>query len=400
MRMNCQGSRKLAACAASLIFTVELVFPALATEPRIAVAVSKQRVAKGEPLEIIITYENIPDGGGLVVSVVPNIPQEQQTKMNAYGGLVMLHPEPIAGSGQHVVHWDTNKFGCAPADAAMWCDGFEIGQYRASATAYDTPKFSILGWPGGSPKQIAIAKSEAFEVSGAPDLNRMTRSLDEAASSFLASELGLHGVGESLTPYLDTSADIGNRWFHGWCKTYTTKRPFAGEITSCLPSDVVGPFGVNVRRSMHEAVALGNVRTVPGILTYEKALARAREIADAPYAARIKAEEPVTFESKTEYDEDGIGHRVGDNVNQWHRRGASFELSSGVTGWQFHPQDDAWQFVIYEIQAGGLEDLPERFADNVMVRVELSGRGCLIEVRPYKGQFSEDAGKTPCPQSP
>ena len=80
----------------------------------------------GDHQQITIAYAGVPEHAGLVVSVVPDIPESEFEKHGVYGGLLVLHPVPISGSGLHTIEWDTKNIGCAPTDMPMWCAALVI----------------------------------------------------------------------------------------------------------------------------------------------------------------------------------------------------------------------------------------------------------------------------------
>lgn len=352
----------------------------------------------GDPVQINISYGGVPEGAGLVVSVVPDLPEFDYEKYGVYGRLLVLQPVPISGSGHHTVDWDTKNVGCDPVDAPMWCPSFQIGRYRIKAEAYDTSLFPLLGMVPRTtdPLSLAVSQSQAFEVVGEPDMAPLILGLDQAAIGYLAEAAGV-GPG-AVTKHVDTTSELQSR--SGMlCKSYTAKRPFAGGVSACIPADVVGPFGVHRHRVMHEGKAdlAPSIGPAPGVVPYDQALAKARGLADGPYQKIINAQEDARFSVRTQRGTDGIGRPAGDNVNSWIRRGWGYDLSAGVSGWEYRAQDDAWIFVIYEVQAGGSSATPDRFADQVMVRVEHDGRACVVRTVPYKGSFEIDDSTKACP---
>jgi hypothetical protein len=245
-------------------------------------------------------------------------------------------------------------------------------------------------------------------VTGSINFARYRYLLDGAASAFLAKNMqlasaGVRGLGGGDTgPYLEARGGI-TRAPEGYCATYEGKTPFVGQVTACIPASVVGPYGVHPSR-VHRAVhvtATSRIATKPGLHSYKGALAQARPLADAPHVERLKMESlPTMFAPLYRYGADGVGRHVGDDVNSWGRGGRAHNErvhAGGVTNWSFDVVASAWVFVIYQIKAGGRETDADRFADNVIVRVERTGKACVIETRPYKSPFPEDVGNRSCP---
>jgi hypothetical protein len=382
---------------------------AWAEAPTLAVShTASERIAKGTPIQISIDYQNAPDDAGLVVWLVPDVPEAEYQTIGRYPALLVLGPIKLKGSGRHVMDWNGRDIGCAPMDAPMWCADDILGRYRFEAALYETSNFSLLGMMARQlPKALVRNRSSAFEATGTIDIGRYRSLFDAPASQYLADRLNLHsagvpGLGNGNTELYLKARDGITLGAEGYCAIYDGKSPFAGQVKVCFSASLVGPYGVNwsqIHRDLRVAET-SEMATEPGLLPYKDALARARPLADAPYVARLKMESlPLMFSPLFGVGAD-VGRRVGDNVNSWGRGGTAHNervQGAGVTTWSFDVGASAWVFVIYQIKYGGRETDPDRFADNVMVRVEPTGKACVIETRPYKAPFSERAAVTPCP---
>ena len=189
----------------------------------------------GDHQQITIAYAGVPEHAGLVVSVVPDIPESEFEKHGVYGGLLVLHPVPISGSGLHTIEWDTKNIGCAPTDMPMWCAALQIGRYRIKAEAFNASSFNLLGmFPGTTkPQSIFVAQSQSFTISGEPDLSPVIRNLDQAAFEFFAEAAGVPSLQIDQSGYLDTTGTL-QTYYWTFCKLYKAKRPFSGEIRACM----------------------------------------------------------------------------------------------------------------------------------------------------------------------
>ena len=72
---------------------------------------------------------------------------------------------------------------------------------------------------------------------------------------------------------------------------------------------------------------------------------------------------------------------------------ATTYLSTGVTNWVYRADGRYWLFIIFEIKAGGQENGPDRFADNVLVKVGNSSEACVVKTVGYHEALNVDIFK-------
>lgn len=367
---------------------------ALAQVPTLAVYhTAPERVAKGSPIQVLIDYQNVPKGAGLVIRVAPDVPVAEQKELGVGPAALVLQPISLSGSGRQVIEWNGKDLGCAPIDVPSWCPAFEVGRYRFEVALYSTAEFGLMGLGAALPELLTQNHSSAFDVSGSIDVERFRHLLTSTAINFLAKSMHLHSAGVrglwggDPDLYLKARGDI-SQGPEGYCATYEAKIPFTGQVTTCIPMSVVGPYGVHPAR-VHQALqvtASSRIAMRPGLLSYSDALAQARQLADAPYVARLKMESMPLM--------------LGEGGNSWGRGGRTHNqhiLAGGVTNWSFDVAASAWVFIIRQIKAGGQQADPDRIADKVIVRVERTGKVCVVETRSYNSPLPEGAASRPCP---
>jgi hypothetical protein len=388
------------AIASLLCMVMPMMSPAQAAPVLTITVPGPGPFATGTTLQLAVDYADVPAGAALVVRVEADLSPGEQHTEGAAGGVLMLVPAAVEGSGRHEIIWQNQRLGCAPTDAPMWCRTHLTGRYKLVATLYNRRDFSILGWPSRNvpPVIIASAATPAFLIDGEPDLTPLSQQLRGFALLNLMAQMGFHDQGVDIGGYLDQGTPL-SRDTGGFTQKFTANPPFAGEITVRVAPAVVGPYGVRNSRLYDPSyrTITGTLITQPGLVPYAQAAKTAEQLARTPYLSRVR------FPAQPGVGETGFDGR-GD-FQEWSTRNpdASAYLSSGVQWWAFRAPKTGeqgpgyWLFIIYAMKAGGSEGLSDPFADQVLVRVEAAGKACKIATAPYKTGFPRALTDNPDP---
>ena len=364
------------------------------TAAAVRVEPARSSTPKGSELSFAVEHRNLPAGAGLVLTLVRDVPEGQAHGYAGATGPLMLEPLAVSGSGRTEFRWNGREVGCAPTDFPTWCP-VEVGRYRVQATVIDRTDVGLVGWPDQRPRTVlAQSLSSPFLITGEADLGPLQTTLLGAAMQHVADRLFAaqrlsavappHQIGRSLRPLGPV-----RRTSAGLCSEFEAVAPFAGRLTACLPAGSLSEAGLRVQRA--EAKVSGDVSWARGVLPYGQAEAAALAVADAAYLPRVRFRNQPTPEQ--------LGLPPGVDFQAWSRTnpGASTYLSSQAGEWTWRADLNAWAIVISEIMAGGRDDAPGRFADNVLVRVDQSGRACVVKAVPYKSSLGLDIAKDPLP---
>ena len=364
------------------------------TSPAVRVEPARASTAKGSELSFTVEHRNLPAGAGLVLTLVRDVPDGQAHGYQGATGPLMLAPLAISGGGPTEFRWNGREVGCAPTDFPTWCP-VEIGRYRVQATVLDRTDVGLVGWPDRRPRTVlAQSLSSAFLITGEPDLAPLQTTLLGAAVQHVADRLFAeqgwslaapgHPIGRSLRP-------LGSvrRTGAGLCSDFEAAAPFTGRLTACVPPGSLSEAGLRVQRA--EAKVSGEVAWAPGVVPYGQARAAALALADAAYLPRVRFRDQPTREQ--------IGAPPGVDFAAWSRANpnASTYLNSQVGEWVYRADLNAWAMIVSEIMAGGQDGAPGRFADNVLVRVDRTGRACVVKAVPYKSPLGVDIAEDPLP---
>ncbi len=322
-----------------------------------------------KPINIKYQIANIPSGSGIVLILVRDVPASERWKYYGPTGPLMLRPEPISGAGEKSFKWNGKEVGCAPTDAPMWCQGIEPGSYYITAKIYNRNDFSILGWPDNSPKEIiAEDQTPSFTIEGEVNLKPLTDKLTASVEDFVKEKFQFYSFGGTQVSSLYLKAGKIFKQKDEYCIIFDLLPPFEGQIKACSP--LYGGYD--------EITVSGTPSYAQGVLAYSEALKKAHEVADAPYLSRVKFDHQPTME------EAGYNWESSSSFTEWSQQNpdATTYLSSGVTNWAYR-NDGYWVFILYETKAGGQATGPDRFAYNVLVRVDNKGNSCVVKTSPY-----------------
>jgi hypothetical protein len=340
-------------------------------------------VPKGQSLTVIIDHANLPSGAGLVLSVEPQGTSGPQPNSHLVGSVIVLRPHMLSGSGQWTYLWNQQRLGCAPTDIPKWCDSLEIGRYRLVARAYDRADFAVLGWADRPEKSLlAEAVSAEFTVTGTADLRPLDAALTDRLVTEFVRQTGVHSAGVDVSPYLNTTTPLA-RVDGRWCKTLHALQPFIGHISVCVPSAIVGDFGVDrtALTTVNKLTPLGGIGFAPGVVPYRVASARAVQAVETVYLKRVK------FRAQPSMADLGVPSGADFQVWSQQNPDASTYLSAGVSEWAYRANDKVWLFTIFAVKAGGSDTGPDRFADAILVRADANGKTCVVATVPYKTAF-------------
>ena len=346
-------------------------------------------IKKGSGMQIHWSVNNIPAGSSIGFFVVRNLPREEWSKHFGVTGALALKAENVDGSTRGVFNWNGQSVGCAPTDFPMFCKGVEPGEYLIKAVIYnqaDAPL--VIGFPPQNyrgPTIIADAQSAPFIVTGPYNLDSLKNNLTGAAVNKVQKTLVAYAfAGTHLEQYVKMRGDVSGPDANGiYCATFDLLPPVSGTLTSCGPN-LYDPNAI---------IVSGDVQFAGDTLSYADAKKAAHKVSAPPYTSRVK------FDHQPSMQEAGYtGAGYSDYLTgfyEWSKEypDATTYLSTGVTNWVYRADGRYWLFIIFEIKAGGQENGPDRFADNVLVKVGNSSEACVVKTVGYHEALNVDIFK-------
>ena len=329
---------------------------------------------KGNSTAISWQVNNIPSGSSLGLFLVHNTSQQDAWKLPGVTGPLTLKAQNVSGTMSGTTRWDGNSVGCAPTDFPMFCTGVEPGEYRIDAAIYDQSDsalvsgFPIPGYKG--PNVVVKGSSAPFTISGSYNLDPLKGRLLGAAANKVKEAMSAYGyAGTQIEQYVKMRGDLSGPNASGnYCATFDVQPPMTGVLTACGSLSYDTP------------TVTGDVQVASNTLTYADAEKKAHAVADPPYLSRVRFDHQPSM-SEAGYTDYSVNFQTWSDAHP----DATTYLSSGVTNWTYRSDGGYWAFIIFEIKAGGSENGSDRFADNVLVRVNNSGNACVIKTAPYSG---------------
>ena len=343
---------------------------------------SPPNFAKSNPATINWRGNNIPSGSSLGLFLVRNVPQQEAVRLPGVTGPLTLVAENVNGTIKGTTVWDGNSVGCAPTDAPMFCKGVEPGSYRIEAVIYDKESAALvtgLVRPGHKrPNVIARGSSVPFTISGSYNLEPLKKRLLGAASNKVKESMSAYAfAGTHMERYVKMVGNLSGPNASGiYCATFEVQPPAAGTLVVCGTVAYSTP------------TVTGEVSVAINTLTYADAEKKARSVADTPYLSRVRFDHQPSM-AEAGYTDYSVDFQTWSNAHPE----ATTYLSTGVTNWAYRADGRYWLFVVYEIKAGGSESGPDRFAYNVLVRVNDSGGACVVKTAPYRSNLGADIFK-------
>ncbi len=326
-----------------------------------------EKIEKGKAFAITYKVVNAPENASLGFWVKKDLPEADRYKIPGPEGVMMLKTIPVLKGGQGNFTWDGYSFGCAPTDLPKICrTPLEPGKVILDAVLYEGKDISLVhGFVSEDsipkPNILARAKSASLNVFGAIDMSVVESQLLGRAHQALIEEFKLfHYSGTEIRNYIEPQgAIVGPDAVGNYCSHFSYKVPFFGEVKVCGPNAL----------EFEKFIITGKPSFSPGVLSYAEAYAKARAVAEKPYLSRVR------FRHQPEPQ---------DKIDPKDPNGSTY-LSDGLTNWAYRSDGAYWAFLVYEIMAGGGGERKGEFADNVLVRVENSGKACVVNTFPYRG---------------
>jgi len=359
-------------------------------QPSICIGkLDKQIYRKGEALNAQISWQNVPAGSSVIISIERDT-EDSGARYVGPAGALHLRPIPVAGSGAVAFHWNGQEFPCAPTDFPTLCKAqVEIGRYRLHVALYDREQIAIVGWPSPeNPVLLGQSMSPSFVVQGQPNLQSVARAMWWAGVN---QAMGAQEIDSSSALQGDMNGRglaIYETAFGSLCADLPAALPYISTLTACVPKKaVLGDAGLLFVEPDVIQVT-GHVAVKTGAISRKEAIDLARQVADIPYRRRVAfTRQPNPRDAGYDYGRDG-------DFYAWSERhpAATTYLSDSVSETIYRPDlGGAWVIVVNEIMAGGSLPEKQRFADKVLVLVQSNRKACVIETAPYKGKpFKRD----------
>ena len=352
-----------------------------------------KRYGKGEPVFADILWKNLPASAGLMVHLQHDTEAAAWLDYLGPQGPMEMHARPLGRSGAMRFTWPGKGFPCAPSDVPIICNvPIEVGRYRLLAKIYPTAHvmgaYGLIGPEGFRDLETAAmmhSTSPSFEVTGAPDLQHIKRTIYVAAvERHMGAGAGLltsstYLIGDFGGERLDLRSRLGR-----YCARIGAKPPYRSTLDGCvLKRDVRDRIGL--RREIGEPLVAftGELALMDGAMPERRAV----EIASA--AARPRHARLMRGLRLGEYGKSSLPYI------SYNRADAAYRPDLG----------GLWYIELTALLAGGSEEVRRHYpalAERLLVRVEPSGAACVIALRPYSSEpfpYDLEADTIPCPSA-
>lgn len=357
---------------------------------------------KGGRIEALVEWRNMPPGAQLMMHVWHDSPPGPEFEYAGWDGPMEMRPRPLAPSGSMLFSWPGKGFPCAPADAPMICDEpLEVGRYRLRARAHASGHLAgatgLVVHREPEPELIAHASSAPFTVDGEPDLSGAARAIGWAATDRFMGSGTISQSSYLQVDLTDGGLDVRER-LGRYCARIGARPPYRSSLEGCIPRrDVRDSIGIRRHIDKSLVVFTGGLSPMPEAMPEDAAFAIARAAAGRPYVGRYPA--------RPEGEHRCAAIRDSDSYRKCMEGPANLPYLSFDLGERFYRPDlgGAWLIEVKVMLAGGSAVARRAFGDlfhRVLVRVERSGRACVVETRPnVHSSFAADlqTARIECP---
>jgi len=344
-------------------------------------SVSLQVPAKsniGETMNIQWEVNGVSENASMGLFLERDAPEEDTYKY--FGGvgpldLTTLNLEP--GHNKGVFKWDGISVGCDPTDFPTFCKSVEPGEYTIAIVVYDGVDVPlVLGnliEPYVYPETIARSVSNPFTLEGEEDISRLREMLLEHVHKKVYDYMGVTNAKEELVGrYLQITKDVYRKEKKLYCMELEATVPLQGSIVVCSPN-------ITTDESME---SIGEITYKENTMSYAQASELAVAVVHKMYRSRVKVDGPMSYNDIVRK----LGYKgVPEDLEKWLEKNpdATSYLGSGISNWVYRAEEDYWLLKVFAVKVAGFVDGPDRFFDQVLVRVDSAGETCVIETAEY-----------------